>query len=201
MTDFPPRARFVALPFRRPRTRRAMTMIELLVAISIASIMLAAALPRINLAGYRLDAAMRVAYGAVQQAHRSAIQRQHDVVLSFDTASAQMRVLYDANNNRGRDAGEQLSLVSLQDGNRFDVPSSGIRSVPTAAINGPNLATVDGLPSVIFRRDGATSSELEVYLRAPGSGSRDFRALAVVQSTGRVQRYRYNGTVWREEGR
>lgn len=184
----------------RRRDRRAITLIEMLIAISVASIVLAAALPRINLGRYKVDAAMRILQGTLQQAHRNAIQRQHDVIVSFDTAAAQMRVLHDANNNRGPDEGEQIVRIPLQEGNRFAAPPVGVRGTPTAAVAGSNLSEVSGLPSVTFRRDGATSSELEVYVRAPGAGSQDYRALTVVQSTGRVQSFRYSGASWRKDG-
>lgn len=185
---------------RPMRDRAALTLLEMLIAISVASIVLAAALPRIDLGRYRVDAAMRIAQGAVQQAHRNAIQRQHDVILSFDTAAAEIRVLYDANNNRGQDPDDRLVRIPLQEGNRFGAPASGIRGTITAAVAGSNLILLSGLPSVIFRRDGATSSDLEIYLRAPGPASTSYRALTVVQSTARVQLYRYSGGAWRKEG-
>lgn len=173
----------------------------MLVALSVASIVLAASLPRINLGRYKVDAALRIVQGSLQQAHRGAIQRQHDVIVSFDTAASQIRVHYDVNNNRGLDAGEQLARVSLQEGNSFAAPSIGVRGVATAAIAGSNLTVVSGLPSVIFRRDGATSTDLEIYVRAPGAASRDYRALTVVQSTAKVQLFRFSGAGWRKEGR
>lgn len=180
--------------------RQGITLIEMLVAMSLASIVLAAALPRINLGRYKVDAAMRIVQGTLQQAHRGAIQRQHDVIVGFDVAAGQMQVLYDANNNRGADEGEQVSRIPLQEGNRFAAPSTGIRGTSTTAIAGSNLTEVGGLPSVIFRRDGATSSELDVYLGAPSATSQDYRALTVAQSTGRVQSFRYSGAAWRKDG-
>lgn len=190
-----------AIAFRATgRKRHAFSLIELLVAMSVASIVLAAALPRLNLARYKADAAMAIAQGVLQQAHRNAVQRQHDVIVGFDITGSVMRVLYDADNDRAADPGEQVALIPLQEGNGFAAPSVGVRGIPTTAIAGSNIATVNGLPSVIFRRDGAASSDLEIYIRAPGS-TLDFRALAVVQSTGRVQRFRYSGTAWRKDGR
>lgn len=167
---------------------------------AVASIVLAAALPRINLGRYKVDAAMRILQGTLQQAQRNAIQRQHDVIVGFDTAAAEMQVLYDANNNRGPDEGERVVRIPLQEGNRFAAPPVGIRGTSTTAVAGSNLTEVSGLPSVIFRRDGATSSELEVYVRAPGATSQDYRALTVVQSTGRTQWFRYSGVAWRKDG-
>lgn len=188
-------------PFRiGAGARIAVTLLEMLIAISVASIVLAAALPRINLGRYKVDAAMRILQGALQQAHRAAIQRQHDVIVGFDAAAAQVQVLYDANNNGEPDEGEQVARIPLQEGNRFAAPPVGISGAPTTAIAGSNLTEVSGLPSLVFRRDGATSSELEVYMRAPGAASQDYRALTVLQSTGRVQSFRYSGVSWRKDG-
>ncbi|MGI8548159.1 MAG: hypothetical protein ACR2M1_12650, partial [Gemmatimonadaceae bacterium] len=58
------------------------------------------------------------------------------------------------------------------------------------------LASRDGFPTVYYHRDGALSSELELYLRSSTPDLKDFRAMHVRQATGRVQLYRYNGTAW-----
>lgn len=181
------------------RSRAAVTLLEMMVVVALAGIVLAAALPRVNLGRYKVDAAMRIVQGTLQQAQRNAIQRQHDVIVGFDTAASLIRVLYDANNNRGADPGEHIVRIPLQEGNRFAAPGTGLGGTATAAVAGPNLTEIAGLPSVIFRRDGATSSEVAVYVRAPGS-AQDYRALAITQSTGRAQLFRYTAGVWRKDG-
>jgi hypothetical protein len=55
----------------------------------------------------------------------------------------------------------------------------------------------DGMPTVIFRRDGAASSDLEVYVVSSRALPDDFRAIQVVQSTGRTDWFRYLNDHWK----
>jgi hypothetical protein len=52
---------------------------------------------------------------------------------------------------------------------------------------------VDGLPSVIFHRDGSTSSDAEIYIASVYKGRTDFCAIALTRSTGRSELYRLAG--------
>jgi hypothetical protein len=53
------------------------------------------------------------------------------------------------------------------------------------------------MPTVIFRRDGAASSDLEVYVVSSRALPDDFRAIQVVQSTGRTDWFRYLNDHWK----
>ncbi|HEY2896107.1 MAG TPA: hypothetical protein VGJ12_03150, partial [Gemmatimonadaceae bacterium] len=57
--------------------------------------------------------------------------------------------------------------------------------------------TVDGMPTIVFRRDGTASSDLEVYLASSKELADDWRAIQVVQSTGRTDWYRYLNNLWK----
>jgi hypothetical protein len=50
------------------------------------------------------------------------------------------------------------------------------------------------MPSVIFHRDGSTSSDLEIYLQNAYKRRTDYRAISVTRSTGRTELYRLSGT-------
>lgn len=172
------------------------TLIEMVIVMSIVGILAALALPKLRAAPYDADAGIRMVQTTLQQAQRVAIVRQADVMVSFDTAGARVRLVYDANNNHQLDPGEEFHWKSLEKGDRFVVPPSGVQMTAAASVVGSSLATRDNYPTVYYHRDGAMSSELELYVSSYRSDKSDIRALHVRQATGRVQVYRYNGSTW-----
>lgn len=176
--------------------RPAFTLIEMLIVITILSILGAMALPHLRSAGYDADSGMRTVLSTLQQAQRAAIVRQSDVMVSFDTAGERVRIVYDLNDNHQIDAGEEVHWRSLEPGDRFVVPPSGVQMSATASVVGSALATRDNYPTIYYHRDGAVSSELELYISSYRPDLSDVRAVHVRQATGRVQLYQYNGTAW-----
>lgn len=184
----------------RQSARSGVTLIELMIVISVMAIMSAIALPRLNVSGYRADAAMTTLQTVLQQAQRSAIVRQADVMVSFDTAGGRVRVVVDTNGNHSYDVGEDVRWHPLEEGARFATPPSGVQTAGGAPVVGSAIVTRDGYPTVFYHRDGAVSSELELFLRSARPDLGDFRALHVRQATGRVREYRYDGAAWKGVG-
>ncbi len=192
-----------AHPRRRPlrRTRRAgFTLVEMLMVLSMVAIIARMAIPRVNYDRYRADTAARVTRTVLQQAQRTAILRQIDVIVSFNVAGRGMVVVEDANNNDRADAGERTWFRPLEDGGRFATPAGGVSGTVASAVTGDNLITIDGLPSVIFRRDGAASSTLEAYITAGRGRTEEFRAVLLTRATGRTEAWRRGTAAWRKEG-
>lgn len=184
----------------RLHVRNGFTLLEMMIVFVLIAILGALAIPRIHTASYKADAAAHVAQAVMQQSERNAVQRQSNVVVSIDTVNQRLRTWNDVNNNFVVDDSEDVRWHSLEEGSRFAIAPKGVNGgTPASAVVSSNVKiSADGYPSVIFRRDGAASSTIEVYLRSESSDTNDYRAIVVTQATGRVDMYRYGGGQWRK---
>jgi prepilin-type N-terminal cleavage/methylation domain-containing protein len=181
---------------RRSRARSAFTLIEMLVVLAMVGVIAGMAVPRIDFDRYRVDAAGRVVRNTLQNAQRMAIMRQTNMLIIFDTTGRRMQVVEDANNNNAIDAGERVTNRPLEEGARFTIPPAALAGSALKTVDGNNIRTISSKPTVSFLRDGASSSELWVYVTAGRATPKLFRGLHVTQATGRSEYWRYNGTAW-----
>lgn len=177
----------------RPSPRAGYTIVELIVTLVIMAVALAAVAPRVNRAAYDADAAARVIAGALQVAQRLAVTEQSTVVVGFDTTRGRMRVLEDRNGNLRYDPGvadsERVTWRPVDTrAAAFARPPAGVNGAVAASLASftTPAATTDGLPSVAFRRDGAASDNVEVYVRVVRGAVTEWRAVTVARATGRV---------------
>ena len=105
----------------------------------------------------------------------------------------------DLNNNSQLDAGERTSWYHLDAGQKFIGAPAALPGGGTSRVSLSLPRTVDGMPSIIFRRDGAASSDLQAYLSGP-AGTTTARAISVVRATGRTEWFRYDGAGWKQGG-
>jgi prepilin-type N-terminal cleavage/methylation domain-containing protein len=181
---------------RARRARHGFTLLELTVVLIMVGIIAGMAVPRLSYDRFRADAALRTVRTILQGAQRNAIMRQTNVVVAFDMANRQMQIVEDADNDCTWDSSERKTSRPLEDGAKFAIPAVGHGSTPSAAVSGTNLCLILGLPAIQFLRDGAASTDLDVYVTSSRGSQDHFRLVRVTQATGRAEAYRYTGTAW-----
>ncbi|MEO7085220.1 MAG: prepilin-type N-terminal cleavage/methylation domain-containing protein [Gemmatimonadaceae bacterium] len=177
-----------------PALRPAFTLLELMVVVVIAGTMMAIAIPRVDTSKYRADAVVQIVRTTLQNASRTAVTQQHDMIVSFDTVGQNIRIVSDTNNNATIDPGERVTHRSLDQGILFTDPSvTGVGGASVSApITGSAIKIMDGMPTLTFHRDGSVSSDAEIYVSIPAHGPKLYRALVLTQATGRIDWYRLN---------
>ena len=182
----------------RERSRAGLTLIEMIMVCALIGIVAAVALPKFDINRCRGDAAGRQVRVLLQEAQRNAITRQSNVIVSFDLVYQRLRIVQDYNNNDTINVTDQVQYRKLPEGAHFSTPTwAGLKgTVPTGAVTGAGMQTISGMTSVIFRRDGSTSSDLELYVTNRDAVQKDFRGVLLTRSTGRNDLYKWSGTTW-----
>lgn len=188
----------------RVRLRTAgFTLAEILIVLLLISLLSVLAAPKLDVSGVRTDGAMRSVGSTLLAAQRAAVTRQHAVVVAFDEANRGIRIHYDRDNDTRLGAREPISLEPLEAGVRFGRGGAAQDAVAGA---GPVSFRFrqDGLPAVVFHRNGSASEEGGVYLTsaraARESGhERDTRLVVVDRATGRPSWSAYDGARWKRE--
>lgn len=178
-----------------PSRRDGFTIIEATFALMFIGVILAIAIPRLRTDHLKVDAGTRTAMLVLLGAQRTAVHKQHDVVVAFDTTSLLLRVHHDADNDGTMDAGENVSTIQLE-GVLFGRGAAPARPMGGAAVT--YTRTQAGLPAVTFQRGGSAGEFGGLYLR-PGVGvarAEDVRAIEIERSTGRASRLLYAGGQW-----
>lgn len=181
------------------RARAGFTIIELCVVLIMVGIITGMAVPRLNYQRYRADAAARVTRAVLQTSQRQAIMRQTNMLIVFWVAGRRMFIIEDSNNSYTYDAGERIRVRPLEEGAQFVMPTAKVpgTATPTSPVTGASMATVFGLPAIAFLRDGASSTDLSIYICSARCPPENQRALILTQSSGRTEAWRNNGSTWR----
>ncbi len=179
--------------------RRGFSMIELLTTLIIMGMIAAMAVPRIDMSRMRGDAALRQMTTLFVQAQRTALSKQHNVIVSIDMTNSRLRLIEDRNNSNTFDAGDRMVWMALEPGVKFvaaPLPLEGMSG--TVTFLRPRL--IDSYASVIFRRNGAASSDGVMFVSPKPTDPGATRAILITQSTGRADGYKYTGAAWVRAG-
>lgn len=182
--------------------RRGFTIPEMVVVLAIFSVLVVLVLPRLEFMRYRLDGSTRGIVAALVTAQRTAVKRQHSVVVAVDTVNRWVRVHEDRDNDGVVETGERVRQVVLDDGVRFGVGGAPYRSAATSATV-TFTARQDGLPAVSFHRSGSASEEGSFYLTSEravrdSSYTKDARSIQVARATGRASWYYFDPPDWKQ---
>lgn len=176
-----------------------------MVGLTISAMLVSMAIPRVDTTRWRADAIAQIVRTTLQTASRTAILRQHDMIVSFDTLSDRIRTIYDQNNDGIKNVAERVTYRGLDVGVLFADPTiRGVTgSMITTAITGSAIAVNGGLPTITFHRDGSVSSDAEIYVSIAARGPKMHRAIVITQATGKEEWFRYNPSAqtWQLVGR
>ena len=182
----------------RGGSRAAFTIVEILMVIALIGLVAAFAVPKLNFSAYRVNGAVRATVGLLARAERLAVTDQSNVNVLFDVANGAVKIHEDANNDNVVDPGERIRSYPLGEGIIFGRGSAPVRlyaGTPTSFSR-----TQGGMPEVIFRRDGSASENGGFYITTTtalnADRPQDARSIELIQSTGRIEWYQYNGSQW-----
>ncbi len=180
------------------RSNPGFTLVELVVVMVLLGLMAGIVIPLLRPEKFAMDGAVVTVATTLMAQQRSAVLRQHDVVVAVDEAERRMRVHYDTDNDMDMDTGEQWFVVELGEGvvfGRGGAPAFPLSSVPISMTQ-----MQGGLPALTFHRNGSASEESIVYLTSDRAGPSTFaheaRALEIERATGRVTCWSYASGTW-----
>lgn len=174
-------------------TRRAFTLIEILLVLALIGIFAGWVATRVNLSAYRIDAATRMVQNVIIGAQQTAITRGTDVTLRFDRQNhrVEMRFLFNGS--------DRVVSRPLPEGARFIIPSQSVDGAAADFADGPGVETsgVTYLRDVRIAPNGTIPrGDFVVYLGTVATRPNDQRALAVRGATTKVTFWTHNGGAW-----
>ena len=177
--------------------RAGFTLLEIMVTMTVIGVLMGIAFFRLDFRRNQADAGITVLRTVMEQAMRNSVQKQFNIMVSFDTAGRRVRYVEDVNNNNTVDVGERVLWKPLENDMKYGTPPSVVAGVYTVGpVVGGNIRTIDAMPTVIARRSGALSTDVQVYVTTLRGQNQDFRSIIVAQPTGRVEVYAYGSSSW-----
>lgn len=177
-------------------------MVELLTVLTVIGIAASIAGPRLDFERHAVNSSAHGVAAQLLRAQREAVQEQHPVVVAFDVEENRLRIHGDRNGDLLIDPGEPVRHEKLGQGVRLS------RGSAPSMFASPEPVTFgfsqDGLPAIVFQRNGSVSEEGGFYLtsvRAIGNEAHaaDARAVSLQRSTGRMRWFSYGATGWQEK--
>jgi type II secretory pathway pseudopilin PulG len=173
-------------------------MVEIIIVIVLIGLVAMFGVPKLNFSGYRVNGAVRGVTALVARAQRLAITDQYNVNFLFDVANNQVKIHEDANNDNAIQGTERVRVYPLGEGVVFGHNGAPVRLYTADKVS--FTRTQNGLPEIIFRRDGSASENGGFYITTTtalnSSRPQDSRSIEVTRATGRAEWYQYNGSSW-----
>ena len=181
-------------------SRPAFTIIEVVMALGIAAILTALALPSIDFNRLRMDGNARLVQNKLLWAQSRAVQRNMQVLVELYYDRNQFRITDDSTADGLYTNGETSSYTTLSDGMKFSTPPTTIDGATAYYATGAGVSLVGAgnYPQIIFYPTGSSSGNAVIYLGSPRARPQDNRAIKVTGSTSKMYFYRMGSDgVWR----
>lgn len=176
------------------------TLVETVIALVVFGILAAIAFPMWRSADFQKNATLRTVSSALRKAQSRAVTGQMDVAVMVDVDDRVVRIHEDEDRDGAIDPGEHTTAQPLAERMAFGRGGAPAHSVGSDPVTFDDAR--DGLPAVVFHRNGAASEAGGIYVttaRAQSQDGRpqDARLVTVDRSTGRISWHRYsNGDGW-----
>jgi type II secretory pathway pseudopilin PulG len=177
--------------------RSGASFLELVTVLTMMGVILAIAAPRMRVVPRQADAAAIQLTLALEEAQRTALAKQQQVLALLDSGGGRVRLIEDRDGDGGLTAGERARWIPLGEQVRFEDPPVRVDgTAATGAIVGTGFDTVTALPAIHFRRDGSASVAAEFYLTVTGK-TVEHRAVVLPRATAHAEWYRYGDGAWK----
>lgn len=174
---------------RRPR-RHGYTIVEVAIALGIAAILAALAVPAIDFNRMRMDANARLVQNQLLNSQQRAVQRNMQVLVIMDYDRSQFHIVEDSTGDGAYTTGERHYYNSLASGMKFVRPPSTIDGATAAYATGAGISLSGSYPMLIFYPNGSSSGDAVIYLGSPKGRAQDNRAIKVSAATSKMYFYR-----------
>jgi prepilin-type N-terminal cleavage/methylation domain-containing protein len=183
---------------RRKVRRTGFTMVEILMVIVLIGLVVTFGLPKLNFSAYRVNSATRSMVSLLARAERLSVTEQYNVNVLFDVAKNQIKIHQDANNDNVIQPTERVVTYPLGEGVVYGLAGAPYRQYARVPVSFER--ELNGMPEIVFRRDGSASENGGFYITTAAAVSagrtQDARSIEVTRATGRAQWYQYNGSQW-----
>jgi prepilin-type N-terminal cleavage/methylation domain-containing protein len=179
-------------------SRRAFTLIEILMVVVLIGIVVGFAISRVNFTAYRMDANIRLLQNVLIGAQQTAITKNVEVQVMFDAANDRVRVLQDADGDDAVSTSETVTYRAL-DNASFLTPTTTVDGALAFYLTGSGVVET-GNPlqrAVRFTPNGALSGDVVIYIGFSADRPDDMRALAVTGATARTTFWSHGSGAWR----
>ena len=179
------------------KSREGFTLIEILMTMIIMGILMSVAVPNFSKwkEKHEINGQAQKVYFDLMLARTSAVKNNNLVRVTFNTTSHTYTIHDDTNDDGTQDSGEGVKSVALENDINFAY-NTGITDIDGNTISAP--VSFGGSQVVTFDSRGQASASGSVFLlHTSDIGSTDDRArsISVLQATGAVDYWTYDGDV------
>jgi prepilin-type N-terminal cleavage/methylation domain-containing protein len=182
----------------RAISRRAFTLIEIMMVVVLLGIVMGFAISRVNFTSYRMDANIRLLQNVLIGAQQTAITRNVEVQVMFDAANDRVRILQDTDGDDAVSASETVTYRAL-DNASFMTPTTTVDGALAFYLTGAGVVET-GNPlqrAVRFAPNGTLTGDVVLYIGFSADRPDDMRAVAISGATARTTFWSHGSGAWR----